>query len=117
MLNEVTQTQEDKYHVISLIVESKKIFLDTEIYWRLPEGKGMGGLAKWVKGVNYTMTDSNQIYCDNFIVYIKIEILCCIPKTNMLYTNFNSKQPPQKKKEPNYWVCTWCLLLHTLLLQ
>ena len=51
-------------------------------------------------------------------MYIKIEILCCIPKTNiMLYTNFNSKQPPQKKKEPNYWVCTWCLLLHTLLLQ
>ena len=45
MLDEISQTEKDKCHIISLYVESKKInrLVKTENSWQLPEGR-------WVKG-------------------------------------------------------------------
>lgn len=54
-----------------------------------------GGQVKWVKGVSYMVTNGDQTYRgDHFVVYAKIELLCCTFKTNMLYTNFTSIKKP-----------------------
>lgn len=35
------------------------------------------------------VTDGNQTYCDQFVLYENIELLCCTPEANkILYTNF-----------------------------
>ena len=59
MLSEVSQTEKDKYHMVSLmcVVESKRQNKQTKqnsqlqrTEWWLPEGKGVCQWTKWVKG-------------------------------------------------------------------
>ena len=49
------------------------------------------------------VTDGYETYCgDQFIMYINIESLCCIPKTNtILYANYTSIKKKRKWKRKN----------------
>lgn len=39
-----------------------------------------------MKRVNCIVMDGNQMYCgDHFVVFTKVELLCCTRETNMLY--------------------------------
>ena len=56
MLSEISQTEKDKYRMISLIwgIKNKTSSYSHRTDWWLPEGYGIGGRAKWVKGINCT---------------------------------------------------------------
>ena len=73
-LTEISQTEKDKYHMISLICRIKKQkqnktskqrkqnrnrLIDTEIRLVVTREEGGWGWAKWVNAVNCMVTDSN----------------------------------------------------------
>ena len=43
--------------------------------WWLPEGKGVGGCAKWMKGVKCKVVDGNQTFGgDHFVMNTDIKL-------------------------------------------